>query len=223
MFSISHSFLKNRYSFPNFICSDTNLSAKKSVLHFTNSQHIESNILIISGEIGSGKTHLALSAYKSTVYQFPKKPFLGLTYEKLLDEYDKIMKPESLNELSVLLIDSFFISERANDDFKRILTTPRKTKIIITCSRDYFEDINAIRVNLTNSLNQEEKKMILKLMLIDFQYNIQIDLIDNICKLDFPNARHLESFIIVLIAESESKGVEINDYMIMEKFYSLFH
>lgn len=223
MLSISHSFLKNRYSFQNFICSDTNLTAKQSVLHFTNSQHTESNILIISGEIGSGKTHLAKSAYKSIVHQFPKKPFLGLSYEKLLVEYDTIMKPESLNDLSVLLIDSFFINESAIDDFKRILTIPRKTKIIITCILDYFDDINAIRVNLKNNLNQEEKKMILKLILIDFQFNIQTDLIDNISKLDFANARHLENFIIVLITESKSKGIEINDYMIMEKFYSLFH
>ena len=134
---------KDDYTFENFIAIEKNVEAKNIAIDFARNKKDE-NILVISGKVGIGKTHLAL-AIKNEIYDlYPDKETFLIGYEQLIfnisnNKYGEKIDINTFSNYSLIIIDSFFETNRkdlAKIVFNLLGKLPNKT--IITCIEHTF-------------------------------------------------------------------------------------
>lgn len=110
------------YTFENFISYSTNVDEKNTAIEFCRNSNLKDNILVISGKVGCGKTHLALAVLNEIESQnFDSTPFM-IGWERLYsllinNKWSQIFSLKFLNSQSIILIDSYFDSKQAEKDF----------------------------------------------------------------------------------------------------------
>lgn len=158
------------------------------------------NLLIITGEMGTGKTLLARAILKDFQKQFPSYNVFQTSYEcLLLYTLDKHLDPEFFDQYHLILIDSY-TSTFSNDsiDLSTILKNVR-SKVIITCVTDLNPDFEHSRIHLTHA-DQDDKIEILKKFSMNNNVHLTEEIILFIAQLKFPNTRNLLNFTNDLVA-----------------------
>ena len=177
----------SNYVFENFTVSDCNEKGQKAAYAFASTAGEKYNPLIICGNNGTGKTHLAQAIAAEIVIKYPESKCMYITTEKFTNEvlevmmdYQSAKKMQELRkkyiELDVLIIDDldwlqekeatqselFFIIDTLLENGKKIVVTSG------ICLSDLFKDSSRIKSRLEAfhyvALSEPDEELILKLM-----------------------------------------------------------
>ncbi len=225
--------LNPHYSFDNFVEGSSNRLARNAAMAVANKPGGTSfNPLLIYGDVGLGKTHLANAVGIEVRSKFPDKTVLYVSTEKFIQQYTTSIQRNNRNDfihfyqmIDVLIIDDIqFLSGKpgTQDVFFHIFNHlhQNKKQIILTADKTPvdMQDIerrllSRFKWGLSAELQKptyETRKKIIENKLYHDGVKIPEEVIDFIAKKIQTNIRELEGIIISLIAHASFDHREIN-------------
>ena len=140
----------------NFFTEKTDSCIIEKVTNFVSSNELKDEILVISGKVATGKTHLGCAILNEIEILRPEKSVFLISFEKLLylmgeDSVDHILNFDFLDQQSIVFIDGFYESSHAKfEEYKITLfefIVKTKTKVVFTCVDEQI-DLECVRIEL---------------------------------------------------------------------------
>ncbi|MBX2890124.1 MAG: chromosomal replication initiator protein DnaA [Saprospiraceae bacterium] len=217
--------LNPNYVFDNFIEGDCNRLARNAGLAIAKKPGGTAfNPLVIFGEVGLGKTHLAQAIGNEVVSRFDNKAVLYVSAEKFTNQIIQAIKNNSVNDfvnfyqmIDVLIIDDIqFLSgkQKTQEIFFHIFNQLHQNgkQIVLTSDRapkdlEGIEDrlISRFKWGLSADLQApdlETRMAILEAKMEDEGVDIPTDVLEFICYNIKNNIRELEGVMISLLAQA---------------------
>ena len=225
--------LNKNYAFNNFIEGDCNRLARSAGLAISKNPGATAfNPLVIFGDTGLGKTHLAQAIGNEIVEKFPDKSVLFVTTEKFTNQIIASIKNNAVNDfvqfyqmIDVLIVDDIHIlanKYKTQEIFFHIFNQLHQNskQIVLTSDRapkdlEGVEDrlISRFKWGLSADLQMpdlETKIAILESKTKSEGIQIPQDVSEFICFNIKNNIRELEGVLISLIAQSSINRREID-------------
>lgn len=224
--------LNPNYNFKNFLEGDSNRLARSAGIAVANKPGGTSfNPLLIFGNVGLGKTHLAHAIGVQIKDKFPDKTVLYISAEKFTQQYIESVKKNTRNDfihfyqiIDVLIIDDvqflsgksgtqdvfFHIFNHLHQNGKQVILTSDKAPVDMQDIEQRL--LSRFKWGLSAELQQpnyETRFSILKNKLYRDGVVIEDDIIDYVAKNIKSNIRELEGAIISLIAQSSFNKVDV--------------
>lgn len=217
--------LNKNYLFDNFIEGDCNRLARNAGLAIAKKPGGTAfNPLVLFGEVGLGKTHLAQAIGNEITQRFENKAILYVSAEKFTNQIIQAIKNNATNDflnfylmLDVLIIDDIqFLSgkQKTQEIFFHIFNQLHQSnkQIVLTCDRppkdlEGMEDrlISRFKWGLSADIQPpdfETRMAILDAKMNEEGYEIPQDVMEFICYNIKNNIRELEGVMISLLAQS---------------------
>ena len=217
--------LNPTYTFENFIEGDCNRLARNAGLAIAKKPGGTAfNPLVIFGDVGLGKTHLAQAIGNEIVEKIPSKAVLYVSAEKFTNQIIQAIKNNSINDfvnfyqmIDALIIDDIqFLSgkQKTQEIFFHIFNQLHQNgkQIILTSDRapkdlEGMEDrlISRFKWGLTADLQSpdlETRMAILGAKMEDEGVDIPANVLEFICYNIKNNIRELEGVMVSLLAQS---------------------
>lgn len=217
--------LNPQYTFDNFIEGDCNRLARNAGLAIAkNPGKTAFNPLVIFGDVGLGKTHLAQAIGNDIVSRFENKAVLFVSAEKFTNQIIQAIKNNAVNDfvnfynmVEVLIIDDIqFLSgkQKTQEIFFHIFNQLHQSgrQIVLTSDRapknlEGMEDrmISRFKWGLSADMQApdlETRMAILDSKMEDEGVDIPQDVLEFICYNIKNNIRELEGVMISLLAQS---------------------
>jgi len=225
--------LNPKYRFENFIEGDCNKLARSAGLAIAkNPGGTAFNPLVVYGDVGLGKTHLAHAIGNEVLEKFPKKSILYISTERFTNQIIDGIRKNSINDLvnfyqsiDLLIVDDIqFLSGKAKTQeiFFNIFNELHQMgkQIILTSDRapkslEGIQDrlISRFKWGLSADLQVPdfETRMAILLAKLDIE-GVQIpnDVVEFISYAVKSNVRELEGVLISLLAQSTLNNKEID-------------
>ena len=236
--------LNPNYNFQNFLEGDSNRLARSAGIAVANKPGGTSfNPLLIFGNVGLGKTHLAHAIGVKIKEKFPDKTVLYISAEKFTQQYIESVKKNTRNDfihfyqiIDILIIDDvqflsgksgtqdvfFHIFNHLHQNGKQVIITSDKAPVDMQDIEQRL--LSRFKWGLSAELQQpnyETRFSILKNKLYRDGVVIEDEIVDYIAKNIKSNIRELEGAIISLIAQSSFNKLEVTIELakeIVEKF-----
>ncbi|MCB4797467.1 chromosomal replication initiator protein DnaA [Neotamlana laminarinivorans] len=236
--------LNPNYSFENFLEGDSNRLARSAGLAVAAKPGGTSfNPLLIFGNVGLGKTHLAHAIGVDIKDKYPEKTVLYISAEKFTQQYIEAVKKNNRNDfihfyqiIDVLIIDDvqflsgksgtqdvfFHIFNHLHQNGKQVVLTSDKAPVDMQDIEQRL--LSRFKWGLSAELQNpdfETRVSILKNKLYRDGVIMPDEIIDYIAKNIKSNVRELEGAIISLIAQSSFNKKEVTldlARVIVEKF-----
>ena len=225
--------LNPAYTFGDFIEGDCNRLARSAgVAIAKNPGSTSFNPLVIFGDVGLGKTHLAQAVGNEVVKKFSSKNVLYVTTEKFTNQIIQSIKNNAVNDLvnfyqvvDVLIVDDIqFLSnkQKTQEIFFHIFNQlHQKGKQIILTSDRAPKDIEGVEERLISrfkwglsadlqSPDLETRMAILEAKMKSEGIEISNEVSEFICYNIKTNIRELEGVLISMIAQSSLNRKEID-------------
>jgi len=225
--------LNPHYTFENYIEGDCNRLARSAGLAIAQKPGATSfNPLVIYGDVGLGKTHLAQAIGNEVLRRMPKKNIMYVSSEKFTNEMIQSIKNNATNEfvnfyqgIDLLIVDDIqFISNRAKTQeiFFHIFNQLHQSRkqIVLTSDRpprdlEGIEErlISRFKWGLTADLSApdlETRMAILEAKMSREGVNIPPDVTEYICYNIKNNIRELEGVLVSLAAQSSLNQRDID-------------
>ena len=208
--------LKDYYRFDNFINLTSNTQAIIAAKQFADSPvQPHKNILVITGIVGVGKTHLAIAILADVVANKPHAAILQISYERWWADFrqsdsDHFFDIDFLNQQDIILIDSYYPVGMDTPDKKRFhssfhaMLQQIKTKLIITCYHDYFSMPHQ-QIEVKNLSTPAEIKQLIQYYMQQEKERIEDEAVDYLCTLSYQSPRIIGCLFISLSAQSYLK------------------
>ncbi|MCL4111889.1 UNVERIFIED_CONTAM: hypothetical protein GTU68_063541 [Idotea baltica] len=225
--------LNTKYTFETYIEGDCNRLARSAGQAVAKKPGGTSfNPLVIYGEVGLGKTHLAQAIGNQIIAEYEQKSVLYVSSEKFTNQIIQAIKNNAIDDfvnfyqqIDVLIVDDiqflankvktqeifFHIFNQLRDNGKQIiLTSDRPPKDL-----DGMEErlISRFKWGLTADLQApdlETRMAILESKMVDEGLEIPNDVVEFICYNIQNNIRELEGVLISLIAQASLNRREID-------------
>jgi chromosomal replication initiator protein len=217
--------LNSQYTFDNYIEGDCNRLARNAGLAIAKKPGGTSfNPLVIFGDVGLGKTHLAQAIGNDIVKNHEGKAVLYVSCEKFTNQIIQAIKNNAVNDfvtfyqmLDVLILDDIqFLSgkQKMQEIFFHIFNQlhQNKKQIVLTSDRapknlEGIEDrlISRFKWGLSADLQApdlETRMAILESKINDEGVDIPMDVLEFICYNIKNNIRELEGVMVSLLAQS---------------------
>ncbi|MCY7329353.1 MAG: chromosomal replication initiator protein DnaA, partial [Saprospiraceae bacterium] len=217
--------LNAHYTFENFIEGDCNRLARNAGLAIAkNPGKTAFNPLVIFGDVGLGKTHLAQAIGNDIVSRFENKAVLFVSAEKFTNQIIQAIKNNAVNDfvnfynmVEVLIIDDIqFLSgkQKTQEIFFHIFNQLHQSgrQIVLTSDRppknlEGMEDrmISRFKWGLSADIQApdlETRMAILDSKMEDEGVDLPQDVLEFICYNIKNNIRELEGVMISLLAQS---------------------
>ena len=236
--------LNPNYNFDNFLEGDSNRLARSAGIAVGNKPGGTSfNPLLIFGNVGLGKTHLAQAIGVHVKEKYPDKTVLYISAEKFTQQYVESVKKNTRNDfihfyqiIDILIIDDvqffsgksgtqdvfFHIFNHLHQNGKQVILTSDKAPVDMQDIEQRL--LSRFKWGLSAELQQpnfETRVSILKNKLFRDGVEVPENIIDYVAKNIKTNIRELEGAIISLIAQSSFNKVEITNELakeIVDKF-----
>ena len=236
--------LNPNYNFQNFLEGDSNRLARSAGLAVANKPGGTSfNPLLIFGNVGLGKTHLAHAIGVEIKDKHPEKTVLYISAEIFTQQYIDSVKKNTRNDfihfyqlIDVLIIDDvqflsgktgtqdvfFHIFNYLHQNGKQVILTSDKAPVDMQDIEQRL--LSRFKWGLSAELHQpdfETRISILKNILYRDGVEIPEDIIEYVAKNIKSNVRELEGAIISLIAQSSFNKKEVTIELakqVVEKF-----
>ena len=225
--------LNPKYRFENFIEGDCNKLARSAGLAISkNPGGTAFNPLVVYGDVGLGKTHLAHAIGNEVVSKFPKKSTLYISTERFTNQIIESIRKNSINDLvnfyqsiDLLIVDDIqFLSgkTKTQEIFFNIFNELHQLgkQIIITSDKppkslEGIQDrlISRFKWGLSADLQAPdfETRMAILLAKMDLEgVTIPSEVIEFISYNVKNNIRELEGVLISLVAQSTLNNKEID-------------
>ncbi len=225
--------LNKKYRFDNYVEGDCNKLARNAGLAIANKPgNTAFNPLFIFGDVGLGKTHLAVAIGNEVLEKHPDKTVLYVTTEKFTNQIIQAIKNSAVNDfvnfyqlVDVLIIDDIqFLANRTKTQeiFFHIFNQLHQNgnQIVITSDRppkdlEAMEErlISRFKWGLSADLNTpdfETRIAILEKKMENEGLELPKDVIEFICFNIKNNIRELEGVLISLIAQSSLNNRNID-------------
>ena len=225
--------LNPKYTFGSFIEGDCNNLARSAGQAIAKSPTTSGfNPLVMYGDVGLGKTHLAQAIGNSVLENHPDRSVLYVTTEKFTNQVIESIKNSAVNDLTnfyqnidVLIVDDIqFLANRTKtqDIFFNIFNALHQNgkQIILTSDRapKDLQDmeqrlISRFKWGLTADLKSpdfETRRAILEKKINKHLQEVPPDVIEYICFNVKNNIRELEGVIISIMAQATLNKKEIN-------------
>ena len=210
-------------TFENFVDISTNTNAKEAAIRFANdTAQAGKNILVIIGEIGCGKTLLALAMIDSIIKGKAKPNVYHSSTEKLWSEFRFAKKMEFfdedfMNEQDIVLIDSYYQMQYETEEStlfnNSFMTTLEriKTKVVITCYEDHFTFPHQ-QINVKNISNPSEIKLLIQMYISQEKLNVDENVVEYLSTIKYQSPRWIEAILISVMAKSSlmNKPITLN-------------
>ena len=208
--------LKDYYRFDNFINLTSNTQAIITAKQFADSPvQPQNNILVITGIVGVGKTHLAVAILADVVAQKPNAAILQISYERWWADFrqsdrDHFFDIDFLNQQDIILIDSYYPLGMDTPDEKRFqvafqeMLQQIKTKLIITCCDNDFTMPHQ-QIEVKNLSTPAEIKQLIQYYMQQDNERIANELVDYLCALSYQSPRIIGGLWTSLSAQSYLK------------------
>lgn len=217
--------LNSSYVFDNYIEGDCNRLARSAGLAIANNPGKTSfNPLVIFGDVGLGKTHLAQAIGNEVVAKWPDKNILYVSTEKFTNQIIQAIKNNAVNDLvtyyqlmDVLIVDDIqFLANRkkTQEIFFHIFNQLHQTgkQIILTSDRPP-KDLNGMEERLISRFkwglsadlhapDLETRMAIFESKMTKEGVELPQDVTEFICFNIKNNIRELEGVLVSLIAQS---------------------
>lgn len=205
--------LKDYYRFDNFINLTSNTSTIVAAKQFADSPvQYNNNILVITGIVGVGKTHLAVAILADVVAQKPNAAILQISYERWWADFrqsdsDHFFDINFLNQQDIILIDSYYPLKMDTPDEKRFhssfheMLQQIKTKLIITCCDNDFTMPHQ-NIELKNLSTPAEIKQLIQYYMQQDNERIADEVVDYLCALSYQSPRIMGGLWTSLSAQS---------------------
>ena len=217
--------LNQEYSFENYIEGDCNKLARSAGMAIAkNPGGTAFNPLVIYGDVGLGKTHLAQAIGNDIIEKFPGKNVLYVTTERFTNQIIQSIKNNSVNDfvnfyqmVDVLIVDDIqFLANKTKTQeiFFNIFNQlhQNRKQIVLTSDRapkdmEGLEDrmISRFKWGLCADLQAPEyetRQAILESKMSKEGIDLSKDVIEFICYNIKNNIRELEGVLISLVAQS---------------------
>ena len=221
------------YTFDNYIEGDCNRLARSAGLAIAKKPGTTSfNPLVIFGDVGLGKTHLAQAVGNEVLEKFPEKTVLYVSSEKFTNQIIQSIKNNAVNDfvnfyqlVDVLIVDDIqFLAnkQKTQEIFFHIFNQLHQNgkQIILTSDRppkdlDGMEErlISRFKWGLSADLQApdlETRMAILESKMMREGIDIPQDVTEFICFNIKNNIRELEGVLVSLIAQSSLNRREID-------------
>ena len=225
--------LNDNYTFDTFIEGDCNKLARSAGKAIANSPGKTAfNPLVIYGDVGLGKTHLAHAIGNSALSEYPNLKVVYVTTEKFTNQIVEAIKKNELiglnqfyQEIDLLIVDDIqFLSGRTKTQqiFFNIFNQLHQSgkQIVLTSDKppkslEGIESrlISRFKWGLSADLHEpdfETRLAILMLKLEDEGIDFPQEVKDYICYNVSQNVRELEGVIISVIAQATLNNKKIN-------------
>ncbi len=225
--------LNPKYRFENFIEGDCNKLARSAGLAISkNPGGTAFNPLVIYGDVGLGKTHLAHAIGNEVVSKFPKKSTLYISTERFTNQIIESIRKNSINDLvnfyqsiDLLIVDDIqFLSGKAKTQeiFFNIFNELHQLgkQIIITSDRppkslEGIQDrlISRFKWGLSADLQSPDFETRMAILLAKMELEgvtIPPEVIEFISYNVKNNIRELEGVLISIVAQSTLNNKEID-------------
>lgn len=225
--------LSDKYTMENFVCGDCNkfpYSAGQSIAKKPGGTAF--NPMVIYGDVGVGKTHLAQAIGNKVVEGFPGKNVLYITVEKFTNQVIQAIKGQTVNDfmnfyqmIDVLIVDDIqFLAGRSKTQeifFNIFNHLHQQGKQIILTSDRAPKDLADVDSRLISRFKWglaaeltvpdfETRMNILDFKLKSENLELPQELRTYICTHIRNNIRELEGVVISLVAQSMLNKSEIN-------------
>lgn len=225
--------LNPNYVFDNLIEGDCNRLARSAGLAIAKKPGLTSfNPLVIFGEVGLGKTHLAQAIGNDILDRFPNKSVLYVSSEKFTNQIIQAIKNNAVNDfvnfyqvVDVLIVDDIqFLSNKrkTQDIFFHIFNQLHQNgkQIVLTSDRPP-KDLEGVEERLISRFkwglsadlqapDLETRMAILEYKMVREGVELSQDVTEFICYNIKNNIRELEGVLISLIAQSSLNRREID-------------
>ncbi len=225
--------LNQFYTFDNFVEGGSNRLARNAAMAVSKKPGGTSfNPLLIHGDVGLGKTHLANAIGIEVKSRFPDKTVLYVSMERFIQQYSTAAQRNNRNDfihfyqmIDVLIVDDIqFLSGKSGtqDVFFHIFNHlhQNKKQIILTADKSPvdMQDIEqrllsrfkwGLQAELEKPDYKTRKKIILNKLYVD-GVKLPEEVIEYIAHSIKSNIRELEGIIISLIAHASFDHKEIN-------------
>lgn len=238
--------LKSNYIFENFIEGDCNKLARSAGMNIAQKPgNNPFNPLVIYGDVGVGKTHLAHAIGNEVKSNFDKSNVVYVSSDEFTSQVINAIKQNTLEDclnyykmVDVLIIDDIqFLANRTKTQeiFFNLFNELRSgnRQIILTSDRppknmDGMEDriINRLKWGLIADISNPEfetRMAILQGKIEEHGEQIPMEVMEFICMNIKNNVRELEGVLISIIAEKTINNKDINIELakeVIEKFVS---
>ena len=225
--------LNTEYTFENYIEGDCNRLARSAGLAIAKRPGKTSfNPLVIFGDVGLGKTHLAQAIGNEVIRKFPNKTALYVSSEKFTNQIIQSIKNNAVNDfvnfyqlVDVLIVDDIQFLEnkqKTQEIFFHIFNQLHQggKQIVLTSDRppkdlDGMEErlISRFKWGLSADLQApdlETRMAILESKMSQEGVEIPADVTEFICYNIKNNIRELEGVLVSLIAQSSLNRREID-------------
>ena len=225
--------LNANYTFGNYIEGDCNRLARSAGLAIAKRPGSTSfNPLVIFGDVGLGKTHLAQAIGNDVVEKFPSKTVLYVSSEKFTNQIIQSIKNNAVNDfvnfyqlVDVLIVDDIQFLEnkqKTQEIFFHIFNQLHQSgrQIVLTSDRppkdlDGMEErlISRFKWGLSADLQSpdlETRMAILEHKMSREGLELSRDVIDFICYNIKNNIRELEGVLVSLVARSSLNQRQID-------------
>lgn len=225
--------LNKNYIFDNYIEGDCNRLARSAGLAIAKRPGKTSfNPLVIFGDVGLGKTHLAQAIGNDVIDRFPNKTVLYVSSEKFTNQIIQSIKNNAVNDfvnfyqlVDVLIVDDIQFLEnkqKTQEIFFHIFNQLHQNgkQLILTSDRPP-KDLDGMQERLTSRFkwglsadlqapDLETRMAILESKMSQEGVEIPADVTEFICYNIKNNIRELEGVLVSLIAQSSLNRREID-------------
>ena len=225
--------LNPNYTFDNFVEGNSNRLARNAAMAVAKKPGATSfNPLLIYGDVGLGKTHIANAVGVEVKSRFPDKTVLYVSTEKFIQQYSTAAQRNNRNDfihfyqmIDVLIVDDiqflsgkpgtqdvfFHIFNHLHQNKKQIILTADKTPVDMQDIEQRL--LSRFKWGLSAELQKPDYEMRKQIILNKlFQDGVKLpdDVIEYIAQSIKTNIRELEGIIISLIAHASFDHKEIN-------------